>query len=70
MNRHLVMLLELNVLEYRLKNESPLPRHLKFISLAFEGLQKKLYYESAKLSECRDIKDAGPSPTVLRNSII
>jgi hypothetical protein len=42
------MLVELNVFEYRLKNEMPLARDLKFISLAFEGLQKKIYYDSIK----------------------
>jgi hypothetical protein len=64
------MLLELNVFEYRLKNELPLARDLKFISLAYEGLQKKLYYESVKTSETRDRKDGGPPTTVIRNSII
>jgi hypothetical protein len=47
-DRHLVMLVELSIQEYRLKNEMPLSKELKYLSLVFEGLQKKKEYETLK----------------------
>lgn len=43
-----MMLMELSIQEYRLKNEMPLSRELKYLSLVFEGLQKKKEYETLK----------------------
>jgi hypothetical protein len=47
-DRHLLMLLELTIQEYRLKNEMPLSRELKYLSLVFEGLHKKREFETLR----------------------
>ena len=44
MNRYLLMMGELSVMEVRLKNSMSISKELRVISLAFEGLQKKLFY--------------------------
>jgi len=44
-NRHLLMVCELVAMEYRMKVDFPISRELRFISLACEGVQKKLFHE-------------------------
>jgi hypothetical protein len=47
-NNHLLMLCELVVMEYRMKVDFPLSKELRFINLACEGLQKKLFHQQLK----------------------
>lgn len=45
---HLLMICELVVMEYRMKVDFPISRELRFINLACEGLQKKLFHEELR----------------------